>query len=252
MASKEGVQFAGKEQYVKGVFAAIAPVYDRMNIMMTLGLVEGWRRFALEKCGLKPGWTVLDVGTGTGEMALQALPKVGPAGKVFGVDLSEEMLGIARKKLEGIRSKSGVVPPVFFVTGDALALPFPDRMFDCAVTAFTLRNVAGVLPAVSEMARVCKSGGRVVCLEISEPVNPLLRTGFRLYFNRLIPLLGRLAGKGQRILGKPPAYEWLSQSLRDFPQREEMTGIFSEVGLIHPRFYPLSGGIVTVYVGEKV
>ncbi|MCR4441289.1 MAG: class I SAM-dependent methyltransferase [Peptococcaceae bacterium] len=251
MVSKKGVQFAEKEQYVKGVFAAIAPVYDRMNVIMTFGLIKGWRRFVLDMCRLKPGGVVLDVGTGTGEMAFQVLQKVGPAGKVIGVDISEEMLSIARKKLRALYSRNGVSPPVFFKAGDALALPFPDGMFDCVVTAFTLRNVSSILLAVGEMARVCQKGGRVVCLEISEPVNPLLRTGFRLYFNRFIPLLGRLAGRGQRILGKSPAYTWLSQSLRDFPQGEEMAGIFSDAGLSNSRFHPLSGGMVTVYVGEK-
>lgn len=249
MDKQRGQQFDGKEEYIKGVFNEIAPRYDVMNRVMTGGLVKSWRRFALEQGVLAPGDKVLDVGTGTGDLAFLLAERVGPAGAVIGLDISEKMLNIAREKLHRKREKDSNLPQVSFVTGDALNLPFPGDYFDCVTTGFTLRNVSDIILAVREMVRVVKPGGRVVCLEISEPVQPLLRAGFKIYFYRVIPLLGRLVDRGRRISGRAPAYTWLAQSLREFPQGEELASIFREAGLEQVRYFLLSGGLVTVYTG---
>ena len=251
MYKKRGQQFEGKEEYIKGIFNEIAPRYDMMNRVMTGGLVKKWRRIALELSDLRPGDKALDVGTGTGELAFLLADRAGPAGEVAGVDISEKMLNIAREKLHLKREKAGVRPQVSFITGDALNLPFPDDCFDCVMTGFALRNMSDIILAIREMVRVVKTGGRVVCLEISEPFNPLLRAGFKIYFYHFIPLLGRLVDRGRRISGRAPAYTWLAQSLREFPQGEELAALFREAGLEKVRYFPLSGGVVTVYAGVK-
>lgn len=249
--NKAGVQFDEKEEYVRRVFAAIARRYDTMNRIMTGGLVKRWYRYAVAQTRLETGGQALDVGTGTGEIAFLLAGKAGPQGRVVGVDLSGAMLDIAREKLKARFRRGGQGLPVSFLLGNALALPFPPESFDCVITGFTLRNVADIPQAVREMVRVCKKGGRVVCLEIAEPQRVLARAGFRFYFYVIIPWLGRLVDRGQRILGRSPAYTWLSESLRKFPQGEEMVQVFREAGLERVDCHPLSFGVVTVYTGIK-
>jgi len=238
-------------EYVKGVFDEIAPFYDMMNRVMTWGLVKSWRKFVLTQSGLKTGGKALDVCTGTGELAFLLAERVGMTGEVVGLDLSEKMLDIAREKKQLQIEKGAVLSQVSFLTGDALILPFAEDCFDCVTTGFALRNVTDISLAVREMFRVAKNGGRVVCLEISEPSNPLLKAGFKMYFYQIIPLLGRFVDRGRKILGRDPAYTWLAQSLREFPQGEDLARIFREAGLKEVRYFPLSGGVVTVHVGVK-
>lgn len=251
MGQRIGEQFEDKEEYVRGVFRSIAPVYDTMNSIMTLGLVKKWRAFMHQQALPLPGKRILDVGTGTGESPFVLAEKIAPGGTVTGLDLSGDMLLVARKKLEEFMARNKEDVKIQFIEGDALALPFPGESFDSVITGFTLRNVTDIPLAVQEMTRVCKKGGRVVCLEISEPVQPLIRAGFKLYFYHLIPCLGRLADRGQRIRGRSPAYTWLSQSLRKFPQGREMAAVFEAAGLKEVKCYPLTLGVVTVYTGTK-
>ncbi len=242
-----GEQFEGKEEYVKNLFNSIAPFYDRMNMIMTWGLLKSWQRFVMSQTSLRPGDKALDVCTGTGELAFLMAEKVTPEGEVIGLDLSTEMLNIAREKLKNNFSSARIT----FIEGNALTLPFPPETFDCITTGFALRNVSDIPLAVKEMTRVCKKGGRVICLEISQPTTPLFRQGFRLYFFHFIPLLGRLVDKGQKIFGRLPAYTWLPESLKKFPDRDTLAQIFREAGLREVKYYPLSGGVVTVHVGVK-
>lgn len=249
MTKKLGQQFENKEEYVKSVFAAIAPVYDLVNSVISLGMVRGWYKFLLNISELKPGEKALDVGAGTGEITFLLAEKAGPRGSVIGLDFSNEMLNIAREKLKK-RVCRDCPAPLVFVQGNALNLPFPDQSFDVVTTGFTLRNVTDIPLSVREMFRVCKYGGKVTCLEISRPAG-VWGWGFGLYFDGLIPLLGTMIGQGQRILGRPPAYSWLSQSLREFPQGRRMENILWDSGLREIKAYPLSGGVVTVYKGKK-
>lgn len=243
----------GKKEYIKAVFASIATVYDAMNCIMSFGLVKKWRRQAVKHCRIKPGDRVLDVCTGTGELAFLLAKEAGAQGSVVGVDISQEMLEIARQKLELLQQKKQVVYQVSFIEGDALQLLFPSGIFDCVTMAFALRNVSDIFLAVLEMVRVCKKNGRVICLEISEPEreSSLMHKGFKLYFYHVIPFLGKCIGKGGVIFHKLPAYSWLAHSLKKFPQRDEMARIFQEAGLCAVKWYPLSGGVVTLYYGEK-
>lgn len=240
-----------KEEYIRELFSKIARPYDRMNKVMTLGLVKKWRLDAIDKCALVQGNLVLDVCTGTGEMAFLSAKKVGMTGQVVGLDNCPEMLDIARKK-QTLFAKKQSSKNIYFIEADALALPCADNVFDCVITAFALRNISDIRLAIGEMVRVCKKNGRLVCLEISEPLNPLLRIGFRLYFHHYIPWLGKnIIRPSQRIRGEIPAYQWLSQSLKGFPQGKEMTRIMEDAGLDDTLCQPLSGGIVTVYYGRK-
>lgn len=246
-----GQQFNNKEEYIKRVFASIAPIYDLMNSVMTIGLVKGWYRFLVNESGIKPGDKVLDVGAGTGEITFLLAERAGNLGTVIGLDLSSEMLDIAREKMKRLkRIKRKCRASVTFILGNALELPFPDQSFDVVATGFTLRNVANIPLAISEMTRVCKRGGKIICLEISHPTG-IQKWGFNLYFHGLIPFLGKLAGRRGRIQGKYAPYTWLSQSLAEFPQGKEMENMFADCHLIEVQSYPLSGGVVTVYKGRK-
>lgn len=241
---KMGQQFVGKEEYIQDVFSMIAPYYDRMNIIMSLGLLSVWRSFMLKQTGLVKGQWVLDVCTGTGEMAYYLHKIVGDVGKVVGLDICEDMLTEAMKK-----KKDGET--VEFVCGNALEIPFVEDTFACVTSAFALRNVTDVSRAISEMVRVCKRDGRVVIMDITKPKDSLLKMGFGLYFNVFIPLLGYIVDRGTKVRGFMAPYTWLSKSLIDFPQDEEMTEICRSVGLKEVEYYSLTGGVVTVYVGVK-
>ena len=259
-----GSRFAGKREYVHDIFERIAPYYDRMNLLMSWGLLKRWQRAVLAEARLPAAARVLDVCTGTGELALMLAENARPDAEVIGLDMSEAMLEVARRKADkwGEKGKNkgknksnnkrnNKEAGISFVAGDALQLPFADESFDCVTMGFALRNVTDISRAVSEMCRVCKKGGRVVCLEISEPGNSLWRAGFCLYFYRLIPLFGRFIDNGRRMSGKIPAYTWLAQSLKGFPQAEEIRRVFNEAGLAGVCCNPLHGGIVSVYRGVR-
>lgn len=249
MRAKLGQQFPEKEKYVQEVFQSIAPIYDHMNMVMSLGLVRKWRQALLAKTALKQGDKVLDVGTGTGELAFLLARQVGSTGEVHGLDFSPRMLDLAQQRMTG-RVIPGWGTPITFLVGDALSLPYPEESFQCVTTAFVLRNVNDIPLAISEMVRVCKSGGRVACLDISQP-RGIVGWGFNIYFHGLIPLLGRLIGWGKAVRGRVPAYSWLSKSLLNYPQGEDMARIFRECGLLEVSFQPLSMGLSTIYWGTK-
>ncbi|PKM86002.1 MAG: bifunctional demethylmenaquinone methyltransferase/2-methoxy-6-polyprenyl-1,4-benzoquinol methylase, partial [Firmicutes bacterium HGW-Firmicutes-12] len=201
--------------------------------------------------GVSTGDRVLDVCTGTGEMVFLLAKKVGLNGEVIGLDNCPDMLRIAQRKTKLFTDSFFPSERISFIDGDALALPFSLNTFNCVTTTFALRNLTDISKAVEEMFRVCKKNGRVICLEISEPANPFLQAGFKLYFHRLIPLLGRIIGQGQKIKEGYPAYTWLSKSLNGFPQGKEMARIFAEAGLKDITYHPLTGGMVTIYFGVK-
>jgi demethylmenaquinone methyltransferase/2-methoxy-6-polyprenyl-1,4-benzoquinol methylase len=213
---------------VRTMFDRIAPVYDGMNRVMTAGLDLRWRRLGA-RLVVRPGDRVLDAACGTGDFAVAALRE--GAASVVGLDFSERMLERARRK----------APAVDFVRGDALALPFDDGSFDAATIGFGVRNVADLELGLRELRRVLRSGGRVAILEITQPRGPL-RPFFALWFDRVVPLLGKLLAGGE-------AYSYLPASVRRFPPAEELAVLMRAAGFGDVRFRLLAGSIVALHVG---
>jgi demethylmenaquinone methyltransferase/2-methoxy-6-polyprenyl-1,4-benzoquinol methylase len=210
------------------MFDRIAPVYDVMNRVMTAGLDVRWRRLAAESV-VRPGDRVLDAACGTGDLAIADL-KAG-AGRVTGLDFSERMLERARRKA-----------PLEWVQGDLLALPFADATFDAATVGFGVRNVEDLALALRELRRVLRPGGRVAILEITQP-RGALRPFYSLWFDRVVPLLGRLLPGGD-------AYTYLPASVKRFPTAERLAAMLREAGFANVRFRLLAGSIVALHTGE--
>jgi demethylmenaquinone methyltransferase / 2-methoxy-6-polyprenyl-1,4-benzoquinol methylase len=233
------------EPQVRAMFDRIAGVYDRMNSLMTAGLHHHWRRRAADLAGLQPGQRALDVATGTGDLALELARRVAPAGTVVGADFSERMLELAREKVDAERA-AGRIPAqasIRFETANALELPYGDGEFDAATVGFGARNFADLPRGLSEMARVVRPGGRVVILEITTPTGPPLSTFLDLWFDRIVPVLGRVAGDAD-------AYSYLPNSVRRFPAPQALAAAMWECGLRSVRYMITAGGIIALHVGE--
>lgn len=234
-----------KERYVRSLFDHIARRYDIMNLVMTAGAWRIWQRAFVRQARIGPGERVLDVGCGTGDLCLLVAPRVGPDGMVTGVDISEEMLAVGRRKV----AASPWAGRVRLQAGNALALDLPDNSFDVVTSGFMLRNVADLDRALREMHRVVRPGGRVILLELSHPRNPLLRVPFSLYFENVVPLLGRWAAR--RFQADVSPYEWLPVSWRAFPDAPGLARRMAAAGWGGVRFVPLTGGIACLHMAEK-
>lgn len=223
------------EQQVRAMFDRIARVYDLMNQVMTAGMHHRWRDRAVEISGVSTGGRALDVATGTGDLALALARAVGPSGEVVAMDFSEEMLTLARRKrgAEAVR----------FEWGNALELGYEDASFDAATVGFGARNFSDLGRGLAEMARVVRPGGRVVVLEITTPARPPLSLFFRVWFDGVVPLLGRVAGD-------PEAYEYLPSSVRRFPDPRGLGAEMAAAGLIDVRWLLTAGGIIAIHSGR--
>jgi len=235
-----GAPGALDEPQVRAMFDRIAGLYDRMNSVMTAGLHHEWRRRAADLAELRPRGRALDVATGTGDLALELAGRVGAGGEVVGVDFSERMLELARTKA-GERAASLGGASVRFETGNALALSYADGEFDAATVGFGARNFSDLDRGLSEMARVVRPGGRVVVLEITTPSRPPLSTFFGLWFDRVVPELGRLVDS--------QAYSYLPSSVRRFPGPEELAARMWGSGLRDIRYVLTAGGIIALHAG---
>jgi len=224
-----------EEGQVRAMFDRIAGVYDRMNAVMTAGLDRRWRARAADLAAVGPGDRVLDVATGTGDLALELARRVAPGGEVVGSDFAEAMLDRAREK-------AGDRADVRFEWGDALALDHPDDAFDAATVAFGARNFADLHRGLGQMARVVRPGGRVVVLEITTPRTPPLSWFYGLWFDRIVPGLGRVAGDED-------AYSYLPNSVRRFPAPEGLAASMAEAGLSDIRWILTAGGIIAIHHG---
>ncbi len=218
------------------MFDRIAPRYDLLNRVMTAGLDGRWREAAAAAADVAAGGSAIDVCTGTGDLALALQRRVTSTGRVLGVDFAENMLEIAREKAAA-RSQG-----VEFVAGDALALPAGDDSFDAATVAFGIRNVSDLDAALAEMARVVRPGGKVVILEITTPRR--LRGFYHAWFDRVVPLLGRVLGRER------DAYGYLPASVRRFPEPPELARRMSAAGLQDIRWRPFAAGIVALHHGR--
>ena len=227
---------AEKRTYVRRMFAAIAPRYDLMNRLMTLGRDQAWRRTVVRLCALPPGGRLLDVATGTGDIAYEAL-RLDPTAHTVGLDLTREMMLFGRGKRPGIAFP--------FTEGDALCLPFGDNAFDAACSGFMMRNVLDIPQAFAEQARVIRPGGHVVCLEITLPRTPVFGRLFGFYFFRLVPLIGGL------VSGHREAYTYLPESVVVFPRPPELAKIMESVGLRDVRYRTAMLGTVAIHWGTK-
>ena len=221
------------------MFDRIAGVYDLMNTAMTAGLHHGWRTRAADRAELAEGDSALDLCCGTGDLALELRERVGASGRVVGADFSERMLELANAKA----AERGM-PDVAFEWADALELPYSDSSFDAVTVGFGVRNLADLDRGVGEMARVLRPGGRLVILEITQPQKPPLSTFFSLWFDRLVPLLGRLAGD-------PEAYSYLPESVRSFPSPAGLAEIMDRAGFERIRYTILAGGIIAIHSGAR-
>src|SRR3954451_17415502 len=214
------------------MFDRIASVYDLMNSVMTVGLHHRWRARAADMAGVGPGDRALDGATGRGAVAVELASRVGAEGEVVGSDFSERMLELAREKAPGLR----------FEQGNALALPYDDDSFDAATVGFGARNFSDLAQGLREMTRVVRPGGRVVVLEITTPQKPPLSTFFSLWFDRVVPLLGKLAAE-------PEAYTYLPSSVKRFPGPRELGAAMVATGLVDVRWILTAGGIIALHSG---
>jgi demethylmenaquinone methyltransferase / 2-methoxy-6-polyprenyl-1,4-benzoquinol methylase len=213
------------------MFDRIARVYDRMNSVMTAGLHHRWRARAADVAALRPGDRALDVATGTGDLAIELSRRVAPGGEVIGSDFSDGMLALARQKDPSLR----------WEWGNALDLPYEDDAFAAATVGFGARNFSDLDRGLAEMVRVVRPGGRVVVLEITTPQRPPLSTFFSIWFDRVVPALGRLADSD--------AYTYLPSSVKRFPGPEALAARMAAAGLTDVRWLLTAGGIIAIHAG---
>lgn len=222
-----------KKEYIRNMFAGISRRYDLLNSLLSLGHDKYWRRFAAAKL---PSGLILDVCSGTGDVAIEVSKK----SDAIASDFCGEMLQLCSGKIKKLDLKN-----IHCIRNDAENLSFKDSTFDGAIVAFGIRNVADIKKALSEMHRVIKKGGKVVILEFSQPENRFFKSVYYLYFKKILPVIGAFVSK------KGEAYSYLPSSVMAFPNRDEFVGLMKESGMIDIKFYDLTFGIVTVFVGSK-
>lgn len=235
------VEVHEKQAKVAEVFHSVAAKYDLMNDLMSMGIHRLWKRFTLEKSGVRKGQRVLDIAGGTGDLAMAFSRRVGPNGQVILADINASMLQVGRDRL----TDKGYVGNVEYVQANAEVLPFPDAHFDCVSIAFGLRNVTDKDRALCEMARVLKPGGRLLVLEFSKPTNPLLSKAYDTYSFTALPFMGRL------VTQDADSYRYLAESIRMHPDQETLKQMMQNAGLDQVQYYNMTGGIVALHKGIK-
>ena len=234
----ESVDTAAKAARVRGVFDSVAPKYDLMNDLMSLGLHRAWKAYTVLVADVREGYKVLDIAGGTGDLALAFSKKVGKSGQVVHTDINEAMLRTGRDRL----LDAGVVLPTLVC--DAEKLPFPSNHFDLVSVAFGLRNMTHKDTALAEMNRVLKPGGKLLVLEFSKVAKPLEKA-YDWYSFKVLPTLGKL------VAGDDLSYRYLAESIRMHPGQEELKAMMQKGGFGHVDYHNLTGGMVALHAGIK-
>jgi demethylmenaquinone methyltransferase/2-methoxy-6-polyprenyl-1,4-benzoquinol methylase len=230
-----------KKKQVAEMFDGLAGRYDLMNRMLSAGIDVSWRKKAIRKLGRDKPQIILDVATGTADMAIMAAKMIGPA-SVIGIDISEQMLDIGKKKIE----KEGLSSIVHLQQGDSETINFPQNSFDAVMVAFGVRNFEDLDSGLKEMFRVLKPGGQLVVLEFSRPRIKIFRSLYNLYMGIVAPEVARWFSQNKK------AYRYLNQSANLFPDRQQFTDILMRAGFSDTSFKPLSAGICCIYSGRKL
>lgn len=235
-----GTDSRDKAEQVREMFDAIAPAYDFMNRAMTFGIDRLWRRKAVKMLASAHHDEILDIATGTGDLAIRMAGTLDPL-SVVGVDLSEEMIEIGRRKVSDAKLNEVVTLGI----GDCLLLPFPDSTFDAVTCAYGVRNFADIEAGYREMHRVLRPGGTVLIIELSTPQSSVVRPFYNFYTRTVIPTIGRIVSKDVR------AYSYLPESIAAVPQGDTMCALLSAAGFDAPRAIPLTFGTCTIYIAKK-
>lgn len=237
----EKISIQEKARRVADVFHSVASKYDLMNDLMSFGLHRLWKQCTLAKSGVKAGQQVLDLAGGTGDLAREFTKKVGNNGFVVLADINEKMLQEGREKL----TDQGIIKNIGYVQADAECLPFPSNHFDCITIAFGLRNVTNKIAALNSMYRVLKPGGKLLILEFSKPVLPILSKLYDLYSFKIIPKLG------EWVCNDATSYQYLVESIRMHPDQHTLKTMMQECEFEDVEFQNLTGGIVALHKGFK-
>lgn len=225
----------------QSIFTSIAQKYDRLNSLLTLNIDRKWRKKAIQLCQLKANHQVLDLCCGTGKMIELECLAVGKETEVMGLDFNQEMIDVGYQKLghllEGYQYN--------LIKGDAMALPFNENTFDCVTIALGIRNIGDKSKVLSEIYRVLKPGGKVVCLELSKPQIPILKNIFNGYLNHILPIIGYLGTRDKA------AYNYLRDSVNGFVSKKELQLEFDQTGFLETGYVSLTGGISSLHYGRK-
>ncbi|MBM7856043.1 demethylmenaquinone methyltransferase/2-methoxy-6-polyprenyl-1,4-benzoquinol methylase [Desulfohalotomaculum tongense] len=229
-----------KEERVHRVFETISDRYDFMNSVISFQRHKAWRKDTMKRMKVQKGQTALDVCCGTADWTIALAEAVGPNGMVYGLDFSKNMLKVGREKVaaRGLNQ-------VKLVQGNAMDLPFAENTFDYATIGFGLRNVPDYMKVLREMQRVVKPGGKVVCLETSQPTIPVFRQLYYAYFSYVMPVLGKLLANSYK------QYSWLQESAKDFPDRQQLADMFRQAGLVDIEVKAYTGGVAAMHLGYK-
>ncbi len=230
-----------KVQAVMRHFNRVAPKYDFMNSLLSLGIQHVWKRAAIRMLGLRPGDKVLDVCGGTGDLAILAAQRTGPRGRVVIYDINWAMIAAGRPKIDPFPELAHIA----YVQGDAEQISFPDHTFDAAMVGFGIRNLTHLQRGFAEMHRVLKPGGRLLCLEFSRPAHTWFRTLYDFYSFNIMPFLGQL------IAGSAESYACLPETIRMFPLPDELAAMLTQIGFRDMTYRAFTDGIAVAHVGVK-
>ncbi len=231
-----------KEKLVAGVFDSVADKYDIMNDVMSFGIHRFWKHFAILTADVRPNMHVLDLASGTCDLAIKMGKKLNGTGRLVASDINENMLSIGKDRM----TDKGLVKNIEYQIANAEELPFDDNSFDLVTMAFGLRNVTNKDKALAEIYRVLKPGGKCLVLEFSQPTGKLLSSVYDFYSFNLLPKFGKV------IAGDEESYRYLAESIRMHPKQEVLKGMFDKVGFKVTKYTNLSGGIVALHQGIKV